>query len=251
MTVKDFDDRALRDDLEVEAPPPAPALMEAVHGMKPVRPRSRYGAFLTVLLVGSIGPAALLLFRPMRRDLGGLPEAWVILGAAFWLGSLLLTLAAALIPRRGDVMPAAGRASRVGAAAMVVLFLFALLATVDVPGVSVRPADLGWSLFQSCAHCLRIVFPVAAVFLLLGAFVLRRALPMGARRIGIALGAAGGAMAGLALHFQCPIADTAHVVLAHVGGMILAAVAGALVRARRAPRGSRRAPCAAPRPEQF
>lgn len=231
MTVEDPDDRALRDGLGAAAPPPppAPALLEAVGRMKPVRTRTRFGAFLTVLMVGAIAPAVSLLTRPVRRDLSGLPPAWVIAGAALWAGAFVLTLAAALIPRRGDVLPAAGRAARVGAAALVALFLFALLATADVPGVSVRPEALGWSLAESCGHCLKFVLPIAALLMLGGVFVLRRALPMGARRIGLALGAAGGAVAGLALHFQCPIAGTAHVVLAHVGGMVLAALAGGLV----------------------
>jgi hypothetical protein len=50
---------------------------------------------------------------------------------------------------------------------------------------------------------------------------------MGRARVGLALGAAGGAMGGLVLHFICPYADTAHVVLGHLGGAILAAAAGA------------------------
>jgi hypothetical protein len=45
----------------------------------------------------------------------------------------------------------------------------------------------------------------------------------------MALGAAGGAMGGLALVFLCPIGETGHVVLGHVGGMTLAAAAGALL----------------------
>ena len=47
----------------------------------------------------------------------------------------------------------------------------------------------------------------------------------------MALGAAGGAMGGSLLLFICPFASTAHVVLAHVGGMVLTAVAGALLAA--------------------
>jgi len=236
MKARDFDqpgdphtDRALGRGLEVAgAPPPAADLLAAVGRMTPVRTRSRFGAFLTVLGTGSIGPLGSLLLRPMRADLGGLPRVWLIAGAALWLGAFVLSLASALIPRRGDVLPAAGRASRVAAAAMLVLFVFAALATADVPGVSVMPHGAG-AIFQTCLHCLKFIFPIAGVFLLVGTYVLRRSLPMGARRIGVALGAAGGAIAGLALHFQCPIAGAAHVVSAHVGGMLLAAIAGGLL----------------------
>jgi len=45
----------------------------------------------------------------------------------------------------------------------------------------------------------------------------------------LALGAAGGAMGGFVLHFICPFAGTAHVLLGHVGGTILAAGAGAVL----------------------
>jgi hypothetical protein len=45
----------------------------------------------------------------------------------------------------------------------------------------------------------------------------------------MALGAAGGAMGGMALVFICPFASTAHVVGGHVVGMLLAAAAGALL----------------------
>jgi hypothetical protein len=233
MTDRDADDRGLDEALgrglqSAEPPPPAADLLAAVQHMKPVRTRSRFGAFLTVLGVGLIGPLASLLFRPMRADMGALPRVWLAAGAALWLGAFVSSLAAALIPRRDDVMPAAGRAARVAAAGMVVLFLFAALATAEAPGVSVETRAMG-GLLGSCMHCWKFIFPIAGVFLLAGVFALRRVLPMGARRIGVALGAAGGAMAGFALHFQCPIAGAAHVVAAHVGGMALVAIVGGVV----------------------
>jgi hypothetical protein len=45
----------------------------------------------------------------------------------------------------------------------------------------------------------------------------------------MALGAAAGAMGGLLLVFICPFANTSHVVLGHVGGVALAAIAGAVL----------------------
>ena len=110
---------------------------------------------------------------------------------------------------------------------MSALFLFALAASVSVPGISLRPEDAHMTLLQSCVHCASFVLETAAPFLLVGLFALRRLVPMGRARIGLALGAAGGAVGGLVLHFICPFAGTAHVVLGHVGGTILAAAAGA------------------------
>jgi hypothetical protein len=229
MTVKDFDGGLGPPGGFDPPPPPSPDLLETVDGMKPVRTRTRFGAFALVALIGLIWPVIALGHLPLRRDLEALPAWWVITAAALWAMSFVLSLAAALVPRRGDVLPAPGRASRVSGTAMAVLLLFALVATAQAPGVSARPEDLHFTLFRSCVHCIRFVFQISAAFLVIGLLALRRLVPVGGPRIGMALGAAGGAMGGLVLHFICPIAGTAHVVLAHVGGMVLAAAAGALL----------------------
>jgi hypothetical protein len=202
-------------------------LIKAVEGMGPVRMRSRFGAFAVVMVAGLIWPTLTMLLRPMRADLAVLPRIWVVVGAVLWGAAFVLSLAVALVPRRGDVLPGASRASRVGFLAILAVFFFGLFFTVQVPGVSMVPADRGWTLFTSCLHCSGYVFCISSVPLLVSFLVLRRLMPVGTRLIGMGLGAAGGALGGLALHFICPLAGTDHVVLAHVGGMIMAATAGA------------------------
>jgi hypothetical protein len=230
MTVRDFDGGVLAPPSEFKtAPPPAADLLKAVGAMKPVPTRTRFGAFVLVGLVGLIWPAIALGHLPLRRDLSALPTWWVVTAASLWGLAFALSLAAALVPRRGDVLPAPGRASRASGAAMAVLLVFVLVATAQAPGVSVRPEDLHWTLLRSCVHCASFVLEISAVFLVIGLLALRRLVPVGGSRIGMALGAAGGAMGGLVLHFICPIADTGHVALAHVGGMGLAAAIGALL----------------------
>ncbi len=231
MIGEELDDRALREAarLDAPAPPPAPELLAAVGAMKPVRPRTRFGGFAAVLAIGLVGPALTLLRQPWRSDLDALPPAWVALGAALWSVALLSSLAAALVPRRGDVLPSGDRAWRLGLASVAALLLFSAFGTARAPGVSLGPRDLHLTLLQSCVACGRYVLEVALVFLIAGCLALRNVLPIGGRRIGLALGAAGGAAAGLALHFHCPIASSAHLVLSHAGGMTLAAIAGALL----------------------
>jgi hypothetical protein len=229
MTIKDVDRVLAPPGRFEQPPPPSAALLATVGAMKPVRTRTRFGAFALVALAGLCWPVAAFGRLPLRRDLTALPTWWVITAAALWGAAFVLSLLAALVPRRGDVLPAPGRASRVSAAAMAAVLLFALVATAQAPGVSVRPEDLHWSLLRSCVHCVGFVVEISAVFLLIGLVALRRLVPMGGARVGMALGAAGGAMGGLVLHFICPIAGTAHVVLAHVGGMVLSAAAGALL----------------------
>ena len=228
MSVHDANGRGVGSGFDgTPPPPPAPMLIKAVEGMQPVRMRSRFGAFTVVLVAGLIWPTLTMLLRPMRPDLAVLPRIWVVVGAVLWGAAFVLSLAAALIPRRGDVLPGASRASRISFLAILAVFFFGLFFTVQVPGVSMVPADRGWTLFDSCLHCISYVFRVSGVLLLVSFLVLRRLMPVGARWLGMGLGAAGGALGGLTLHFICPFAGTDHVVLAHVGGMILAAAAGA------------------------
>jgi len=227
----DFDDRVLGEATGVGARPPAPStdLLRAVDGMKPVRTRSRFGAAAAVALAGLVGPVIALVRGPFRRDWPGLPVGWVIAAVLLWGVAFAASLVVALVPRRGDVLPAPSRASRVSAIMMAALAVFALFATVDVPGLSMQPAERGWSLFDSCVHCVGTVAKVAVVFLIVGFLALRRLVPVGGARVGMALGASAGAMGGLLLVFICPFASAAHVVLAHVGGMVLASIAGALL----------------------
>jgi hypothetical protein len=226
VTAKELDERALPPG-RIQAPAPSPDLLNAVAGMKPVRTRSRFGALGVVALGGLLWPALVLTRHAYRVDLGALPLGWVIAAAALWGAAFVLSLTAALVPRRGDVLPAPGRASRVGGVAVAGLLAFALAASVQAPGVSLHPEDAHMTLAQSCVHCASFVLEIAVPFLVFGLFALRRLVPMGRARVGMALGAAGGAMGGLVLHFICPFAGTAHVVLGHVGGTILAAAAGA------------------------
>jgi len=233
MSDKEFDDRVLGQATGVGAPPPPPSadLLRAVGGMKPVRTRSRFGALALVALAGLVGPVVALVRGPFRRDWPGLPTGWVIAATALWGVSFALSLTAALVPRRGDVLPAPSRASRIAAAAMAVLALFALFATVDVPGLSMQPAERGWTLLDSCLHCIGTIAKVAVVFLVVGIVALRRVVPVGSVRVGMALGAAAGAAGGLLLVFICPFASAAHVTLGHVGGTVLAVIAGAVLLA--------------------
>jgi hypothetical protein len=197
--------------------------------MQPVRTRTRFGAFLLVALVGMIAPVVTLVHAPFRRDLSALPMGWVAAATGLWALSLLLSLAAALVPRREDVLPAPARASRTAVAALAALLLFALLATVEVPGMSLRPEDLHMTFSGACAHCIGTILKIAAPFLAVGLIALRRLVPVGRTRIGLALGAAAGAAGGLVLVFICPIASAAHVAASHVGGCVLAAGLGALL----------------------
>lgn len=226
MSAKDLDERALPPG-RVDAPQPSSDLLSAIEGMKPVRTRSRFGALALVALAGLVAPAVVLAHHAYRPDLAALPLAWVIAAAALWVAASVSALSAALVPRSGDVLPAPGHASRVAVAVLLALAAFVLTASMNVAGVSLRPADAHLTLLPSCVHCASVVLEIAVPFLFVGLYALRRLVPVGRARVGLALGAAGGAMGGFVLHFICGFAGTAHVLIGHVGGTILAAAAGA------------------------
>lgn len=215
--------------LDAPPPPPAAALLAKIGGMHAVRPRGRFAALAAVVAAGIVLPVALLVLMPWRRDLLALPRAWLLGAGAVWFAAFATPLCTALVPARGDVLPSAGRASRVALAVVSALAAFTLLGSVEAPGVSPRLPPGAGPLVMSCVRCISVLLPVAVVFLIAGIVVLRRVLPMGARRIGVALGVAGGAMGGFVLHWHCPQAQTAHVVLGHVGGVVLAMAAGAIL----------------------
>jgi len=206
------------------APPASAALLEAVRTMQPVRTRVPIRTFALILGVGLIWPAVTVLGRT-RADLPFLPVAWVAAMALAWAGGVVAPLVAALLPRRGEVLADAGRAGRVAAVCASLLVLLGLVATVDAPGVTAFPRSFasGWW------HCVSFGLELTAPVLIASAVVLRRLHPVGSWAVAAALGAAGGALGGLTLHFVCGYGGGLHVGLAHAGAVVVGAAIGAAV----------------------
>lgn len=219
---------ALRGLQGSSAPAPSAALLASLQTMKPVRTRV---PLLTLLLVAAAGcafPAYAFAMFPLRRDLSALPPAWVAGMALFWLAGFLVPLTLAVLPSRHQVLPNSTWAMRAAVLASTVLVLIGLLFTVDAPGVTILPkttwdqfVDLWW-------HCVSFGLKVSVPMVLLGGLILRRVNLFHLRALGAAIGAAGGALAGLTLHGLCPYGGAVHVGLAHGGGVVIGALVGAL-----------------------
>jgi len=203
------------------APPPSPALLGVLDNTGPVRGRAPARSLLIVALVACAYPAWTLVSSPLRAARGSLSLAWFAGVAALWFAGFAVPLAFAIVPRRGQVLPDGDRALRV-----------ALLAAAGLIGVSCFVPGFASSSFASPSRtwpgCLIASATLTAPTLLAGALVLRRVALVGSWRLGAALGAAGGALAGLTLHLTCANARPAHVALGHGGGIVLGAILGGL-----------------------
>jgi hypothetical protein len=209
------------------APPPGPVLLAALDGMNAVRPRSPRQAFAAIVLVAVLYPAYLLWRLGPRADLATLSIAWVVGTAVAWAAATALLLIRAVLPPPGEVLPDAPRVGRTAGWTAAALVLLGLVATAEEPGTStLQTFAQDW--WRCTSIGLKIVLPV----LVIGAVMLRRLHPVGSGRIGSALGAAGGALAGLTLHFVCGIGSGFHVSLAHGGVSVLGGLLGALLLRR-------------------
>lgn len=214
---------------EAAPPPLSTAVAAKVASVTPGRTRRPWRELAIAAAISVIYPAYALHAFPLRRDLDALPPWWVALAGTLWASAYVWLLVRAIVPRRGDVLPNAPRAAGAATLAMAVLIAFGLAITIDAPCCTLVPATT-WSDFAGgWWHCTLFGLRITAPLLLVGGLILRRVAWTGAGRLGMALGAAGGALAGLTLHLLCPIGGALHVGLAHGGGVVVGGLLGALV----------------------
>ena len=209
-------------------PPLAPALEAELSRLTPAAPRKPRRQFLLVAALSLIYGGLLLLFLHLRPDLMGLPRLWLIVYCTAWLASFLVITWLVLVPGPGRVMPNWRHAGMGAALALVCFVAGGLLFDRHVPGVSVMLEPSLGNVLRG-ARCLFLGTVTAVVPVILGALLLRGALPVGSRWAGAAMGAAGGSLGGLMLHLHCPVADAVHLGVVHGGVVLVSAVVGALV----------------------
>lgn len=213
----------------VVAPRPSARLLADVADMQAVRPRVPWRSCLIVAVVGGVSPVWALCARPLRSGLADLSALWVVGVGALWLAGFIVPLALSILPGRGQVLPDGKRALRAAAVGAVLLMTVSLVLGVDALGGARCAAvpRLGEPL-ASWRVCVTAGLRTSAPVIAAGLFALRRVAITHAWRLGAAVGAAGGSLAGFTLHLGCSNGSPAHVALAHGGGVILGGVAGAL-----------------------
>lgn len=216
------------DDLALPAftPPPLGAELEAaLGGMKPVAMRNPLRQLAVLFGASVIYGAGILLLISTRPDLDELPVAWMAGGAIAWALGFIVPLYLAVIPSEGSMMP---RRQLAAGAAITAAVLFVGM------GMLIHPhGPSSWQYnaerFVHGHPCLELGLATALVPVILGAVFLRRALPVGSRWIAAALGAGGGSLGGLVLHFHCRITDPMHTGIIHAGVVTVAALLAALL----------------------
>jgi hypothetical protein len=199
----------------------------------PVRTRRPGRTLAAVALASLAGAAALLLgaWGP-RPDLGDLPRLPLVLHALAGLAAFGAQLALALVPPRGEVLPAAARGAGWAAAVTAVMVVMGLYAGTHANAGGAAAPPGGDPFWSRALACLATGAAVAAVPGIAGALALGRLAALGAWRPLVALGGAAGVLSGLVLHLHCPVSTAAHVGLAHapVAALppALAALAGLL-----------------------
>jgi len=202
------------------------ALVEDSPPAHPRRPLRQWAVFAVTGLVIAVAMIATMGWRP---DLGGLSTGYVAILGVSWLLAFATLAALALVPSRGSVLLSWRRA---GIATTTVILVFAtvgLVWTESVPGVSIRYPLSAANVARWAPMCLSLGAGVAILPIALACAWLRRAIPMGAPWVGAAIGASGGCIGGLILHFHCHVAEASHFGLVHGGGVLLAAGLGAMV----------------------
>jgi len=208
-----------------EPPPISAELERELARLAPIAPR-RPLRQLVLLAVASLAYAGgLLAVLALRRDLDGLPIAWIAGAGVAWLAGFVVPCYFALVPKPGAMLVRWKLAAAVAGVAAVAFVALGLAVHPSVPGVS---KDYGWEHLLRGHWCMWLGLATALVPVVIGAIFLRGALPVRSRWIAAALGAGGGGLGGLLLHMHCPIADGPHIGIVH-GGVV--AVAAALTAA--------------------
>lgn len=203
--------------LPTPSAPALPAELEAELGkLAPVATRRPWRDVARIAALSLVFALALLFVVTMRRDLHDVQAWWLIAVAIAWFVGFAGMLALALVPRRGSMMP---RWQIAGAGAAIVGASF-------VAGHLMMPSSMG---DMHTNGCLPIGLATALVPVVLGALALRPVMVVGSRWTAAGLGAAGGSLGGLVLHFHCPIADGWHLGVIHGGVVVVAALLAALI----------------------
>jgi len=207
-------------------PPRATDLRTTVErDLRPVRPlwapSKRALALLPLAIAIVVGIPALNAFRTDMSTLGWF-RAWGL--------SALESLAGLAIVGLGLRESVPGRALKVGA--LVAASIVGLALPLIVLRATANDFTLGprsWSEWRYGMACFRTSVLAAAPILMASAFLTRRAFALRPLAAGILWGLGCGLIADAGLRLYCEFTSMPHVLLEHVGAVVFAMIAGAII----------------------
>lgn len=199
------------------------ALEAALGDMEPVKTRRPRREFLLFTLISVPFFVVMLVVAGFRSDLEALSSTWVAGLAFLWFATFAASAYLGLVPRPGQVVPRRHQARRFVITASIGLVALGLFATQTVDGSGTYDPTAA-NVVSHGHFCSIVGLSAGAVPGLLALLFMRRSMAVGRMSMGLALGAAGGALSGLMLLFHCGIAERFHVGLAHGGIVIISAL---------------------------
>ena len=146
---------------------------------------------------------------------------WLLALAGLWTLSFFASAYLGFVPAKGHVAPRSRTIWQVVGSLSVLLVGVGLFASLGTAESVTYSADAS-SVVKHGRSC--SLFGVSTGILpgVITLLLMRRYVPVGKRSVGLSLGAAGGALAGLALLFHCPISERFHVGFVHGGIIVIA-----------------------------
>jgi hypothetical protein len=203
-----------------EARVPAALLEEIRRDLKPVRPLlSPIARFLIVVTIAIVTTALFLTMGGVRADLPEVPAAVFLsgIGLRVFAGIFLLLIAL------HEAVPAWG----VPRSAAITVFVLTLVLIVVLPLVSSRfldAADAPFTMTQMA--CYRVELLLFAPAFIVSLWLITRGFPLRPLLAGIAAALGVALVADAALFAHCPIDAPTHVMIAHEGAVLTAALLG-------------------------
>jgi|GEM_PF-999243 len=177
-----------------------------------------------VLAVSALTLVALLLVFGLRSDAAALGPAWLWLPSVFEMIMALGLIAAGMqeaIPTRGQTVATVA----IGVMAGATTHLVVAAATFANSPITAAPD----ARTQNVVLCVAMELALAVPVLVAALVVLSRGLVLRPLRAGICLGIGAGVAGDALWRLVCPFASLDHVLGAHLPGLVVAVVAGALL----------------------
>lgn len=205
--------------------PMSDALERELAMLAPVATRRPTRQLVIVASISLIYACGLVAVLSVRRDVAELPPVWFVSSTILRLLGFLTLCYLALTPRRGTMVHRWKPAAVLVIAVAITFVAFGLLFHPSGPS----SLYYGWPRFYRGHHCIEIALAVSALPVGLCIVFLRGAVPVKARWILAAAGAAAGCLGGIVLSFYCRVADGLHVGLIHGGVIAVSATLTALL----------------------